>query len=216
VAGPPDPQAVISTLTTEHFTLQGARASAVGEMGARSSLYLSAVSSALIALGFVAQVSKVGQTFRLFALAVLPLLFFLGLVTYVRLVEKAIEEFYYARAINRIRSYYLELVGGDARFFLLGGHDDAAGVFENMGLGASRTQLVFTSASTIAIVNSVVAGAGVALFTGAAISAAPAVAVGCGAAAAAALVLAHLLHERRSFGSAFASMEVLFPSTVPR
>jgi hypothetical protein len=137
-----DRQALLSTLTTEHFTLQGARASVVGEMGARSSLYLSAVSSALIALGFVAQVSKIGQTFRLFA----------------------------------------------------------------------RVQLVFTSASTIAIVNSVVAGGGTALLIGAATSAAPALAVACGAAATVALAIGHLLHERRSFTQAFASMEVLFPS----
>jgi hypothetical protein len=211
-----DPQALLSTLTTEHFTLQGARASAVGEMGARSSLYLSAVSSALIALGFVAQVSKVGQTFRLFALAILPVLFFLGLVTYVRLVEKEIEEFYYARAINRVRSYYLSLADGDARYFLLAGHDDAAGVFENMGLSSSRAQLVFTSASTIAIVNSVVAGAGTALLIGAAADVSPGLAVGCGAAAAVALAIGHLLHERGSFTRAFASMEVLFPSSAKR
>src|SRR4029453_3843356 len=138
-----DRQALLSTLTTEPFTLQGARASVVGETGARSSLYLSAVSSALIALGFVAQVSKIGQTFRLFALAILPVLFFLGLVTYVRLLEKAIEEFYYARAINRIRSYYLELARGDDRYFLLTGHDDAAGVFDDMGLSSPRRPLRF-------------------------------------------------------------------------
>jgi hypothetical protein len=207
-----DRQALLSTLTTEHFTPQGGRASVVGEMGARSSLYLSAVSSALIALGFVAQVSKVGQTFRLFALAILPVLFFLGLVTYVRLLEKAIEEFFYARAINRIRGYYLELAGDDGRFFLLSGHDDAVGVFESMGLSSSRMQLVFTSASMIAIVNSVVAGAGTALLITAATSAGPGFAVGCGAAAAMALALGHLLHERRSFTRAFASMEVLSPS----
>jgi hypothetical protein len=207
-----DRQALLSTLTTEHFTLQGARASVVGEMGARSSLYLSAVSSALIALGFVAQVSKVGETFRLFALAILPVLFFLGVVTYVRLVEKAIEEFYYARAINRIRGYYLELAGADGRYYLLTGHDDAVGVFENMGLTSSRMQLIFTSASTIAIVNSVVAGAGTALLTEAVTSAAPGLAVACGAAAAVALAVGHLLHERQSFTRAFASMEVLSPS----
>jgi hypothetical protein len=209
-------QALLTTLTTEHFTLQGARASVVGETGARSSLYLSAVSSALIALGFVAQVSKIGETFRLFALAILPVLFFLGLVTYVRLLEKAIEEIYYARAINRIRSYYLKLAGRDARYFLLTGHDDATGVFENMGLPPSRMQLVFTSASTIGIVNSVVAGAGVALLLGAAADAAPGVAVGCGAVAAVALAIGHLLHERRSFSRAFASMQVLFPSSAAR
>jgi hypothetical protein len=214
MADTPDRQALLTTLTTEHFTLQGARGSVVGEIGARSSLYLSAVSSALIALGFVAQVSKVGETFRLFALAILPVLFFLGLVTYVRLLEKAIEEIYYARAINRIRSYYLQVAGRDAGYFLLTGHDDATGVFENMGLSSSRAQLVFTSASTIGIVNSVVAGAGAALLIGVTTDAAPGLAVGGGAAAAVALAIGHLLHERRSFSRAFASMHVLFPSTA--
>jgi hypothetical protein len=85
-------------------------------------------------------------------------------------------------------------------------------VIENIGLSASRAQLVFTSASMIAIVNSVVAGAGFALLIGAAFGAAPGVAVVAGAAAAVALAIANLLHEGRSFTRAFASMEVLFPS----
>jgi hypothetical protein len=71
-------------------------------------------------------------------------------VTYVRLLKRRSRSFYYARAINRIRSYYLELAGADARYFLLTGHDDAPGKFENMGLSSSRMQLVFTSASTTA------------------------------------------------------------------
>jgi hypothetical protein len=211
-----DHQALLTTLTTEHFTLQGARASVVSEMAARSSLYLSAVSSALIALGFVAQVSNVGETFRLFALAILPVVFFLGVVTYVRLLEKAIEEFFYARAINRIRAYYLRLAGDAAAYFLLNGRDDATGVFANMGISASRGQLVFTTASTVGIVNSVVAGAGAALLIGAATTVAPGVAVAGGSAVAVALAIGHLLHERRTFARAFGSMDVLFPSNDPR
>ena len=87
-------------------------------------------------------------------------------------------------------------------------------MIENIGRSASRAQLVFTSASMIAIVNSVLAGAGVALLIGAAFGAAPGVAVVAGAAAAVALAIANLLHEVRSFTRAFASMEVLFPSSA--
>jgi Acetyltransferase (GNAT) family len=47
---------------------------------------------------------------------------------------------------------------------------------------------------------------------GVAVGAAPAVAVSAGAAAAVAFAIAHLLHERRSFTRACASMDVLYPS----
>jgi hypothetical protein len=48
-----DQQAVLTALTTEHFTLQGARSQTVGESAARSSMYMFSVSSTLVALGFV-------------------------------------------------------------------------------------------------------------------------------------------------------------------
>ena len=42
--------ALMSALTTEHYTLQAARSSAIIEANGRSSLFLSAVSGALLAL----------------------------------------------------------------------------------------------------------------------------------------------------------------------
>jgi hypothetical protein len=207
-----NPQALLTTLTTEHFTLQGARSTTVSENTGRSSLYLTAVSSALVALGFIGQVSAVGETFRLFALAVLPVLFWLGLLTYVRVVEKSIEDLYYARAINRIRHYYLELAGADAGYFLLGGHDDVAGVFSNMATSPSRAQLLYSSATTIGVVNSVVGASGIAILIAAIADTSPGLAVACGALAAGALTLAHLAHERRTFTRAFEGLDVAFPS----
>jgi hypothetical protein len=207
-----DRQALLTTLTTEHFTLQGARSSTVSENTGRSSIYLTAVSSALVALAFIGQVSDIGETFRLFSLAVVPVLFMLGLLTYIRVLEKTIEDLYYARAINRIRHYYRELAGDDARYFLLGGHDDVAGVFANMATSPSRAQLLYSAASTIGVVNSVVGGSGIALLIGAVTDASPGAAVACGALAAAALVGAHLTHERRTLTRTFAGMDVEFPS----
>jgi hypothetical protein len=205
-------QALLTALTTEHFTLQGARSTTVSENTGRSSLYLTAVSSALVALGFMAQVSNVGDTFRLFSLAVIPVLFWLGLLTFVRVLEKTIEDLYYARAINRIRHYYLDLAGDDAGFFLLGGNDDVAGVFSNMATSPSRAQLLYSSATTIGVVNSVVGGSGIALLTDAVADASPGFAVACGAIAAGALVVVHLAYERRTFTRAFEGMDVAFPS----
>lgn len=56
----------------------------VSEANGRSALYLTSVSSALVALGFVAQV---GSRFDALAAAVLPALFMLGEFTFIRLLE---------------------------------------------------------------------------------------------------------------------------------
>jgi hypothetical protein len=129
-----DNQRLLTALTTEHFTLQGARAQTVSESSARASLYVLAVSSSLIALGFISQVSDVGDLFNTFALTVLPTLYVLGVVTFVRLSECGIADWRYGLAINRIRGYYQEIAGDRADLFLLSAHDDAAGVNTNLGL----------------------------------------------------------------------------------
>ena len=126
-------------------------------------MYLGSLSASLVSLGFVAQVSAAGDTFRLFALVALPTLYLLGLFTFVRLVENLNEDFIYGRAINRIRSYYVEQAGPESRYFMLSTHDDALGVLRNMGLAPSRWQLYFTASSAIAVVNSVVGGAALAI-----------------------------------------------------
>ncbi len=77
-------QAFMNALATEHFVLQAARSAIVGEQVGRGSIYLGAVSSALIALGFLAQVVT-----RLdpFVAAVLPALFLLGEFTFAALLR---------------------------------------------------------------------------------------------------------------------------------
>jgi hypothetical protein len=46
-------------------------------------------------------------------------------------VECGAEDFRYGVAINRIRNYYKQIAGDQAKLFLLSGHDDGRGVFEN-------------------------------------------------------------------------------------
>ena len=89
-------QRLLAALTTEHFTLQTARSATIMESNGRSALFLSTVSSAVVALAFIGQVADVGQPFFLFALAVLPTLFFLGLLTYLRLTQSATEDLLYS------------------------------------------------------------------------------------------------------------------------
>jgi hypothetical protein len=211
VADDIDRQALLTTLTTEHFTLQGARGSTISESSARAAMYLGSLSASLVSLGFVAQISATGDTFRVFALVVLPTLFVLGVFTFVRLVESAVEDIYYGRAINRIRSYYLEQAGPEARWFMLEGNDDAPGVLRNMGLTPSGHQLYFTASSAIAVVNSVVGGAAFGIAVWVAFDASLAAAAIAGAFILVASVAAHLRWLRRRL-EAGAPGDVLFPS----
>jgi hypothetical protein len=159
-------QRLLQALTTEHFTLQTARSATIMETNGRSALFLSTVSSAVVALAFIGQVADVGQPFFLFALAVLPALFVLGLLTYLRLVQRASEDLLYPRAINRIRRFYLELDPAAPSWFLLGGHDDIHGATANMGLVPSSRHLLSHTATMVAATASMIGGVFVALAGG--------------------------------------------------
>ncbi len=172
MAEEPDRQQLLTALTTEHFGLSGAQAQVTSESSSRAALYISSVSSTLVALGFIGQISQVGDVFNVFALTALPTLYVLGLFTFTRLVQGTVQDIFYGRAINRIRSYYLELAGDHAHLFMLGGHDDAPGVLSNMAIRPSPWQAFFTMASMVGVINSVVGGGAIALAVGA-ISGAP-------------------------------------------
>jgi hypothetical protein len=120
---------------------------------------------------------------------VLPTLYLLGVVTFVRMVECGAEDFRYGLAINRIRGYYKQLAGDQANLFLLSGHDDGLGVFANAAVPVEgRTQLL-TFGSVVAVINSVVGGSAVAIALGAFVDASLGVAAGVGGAVAIVSVL---------------------------
>jgi hypothetical protein len=106
--------AFLTALTTEHFVLQTAASATVSEAAARSSLYVLALSSSLVAMGFA---SRSQEAFLAFAGAVLPGLFLLGLFTVYRLVDTGIENQQYLTGIARIRAYYRTLNPEAAMYF---------------------------------------------------------------------------------------------------
>jgi hypothetical protein len=207
-----DRQALLTALTTEHFGLAGARAQTTGESSARAALYISAVSSTLVALGFIGQITEVGDAFDVFALTALPTLYVLGLFTFIRVVENGVEDLMLGRAINRIRNYYLELAGEERRLFMLSGHDDALGVMRNMGVALARRQQYFTTGSVVAVINSVVGGAAVAIAVGAFTDAPLGLCAGIGGVAAILSQALLMRMENRMYHEMGGFTEVLFPS----
>jgi hypothetical protein len=202
---------LLTALTTEHFTLATARSTAVSESNARATIYLLSVSTTLVAIGFVSQLSAPGNLFEVFTLTVLPTLFVLGLFTFLRLTEISVEDFRYGQAINRIRHYYLELADDRAQYFLLSGSDDRAGVWANMSLRPSRWHSYFTMPMAMAFINTVVGASAVSLAAGVAADAALGIAVAVGTGFAVVSFALHYRHNENSFKRSTAG-PALFPS----
>ena len=151
--------AAVTFATTEHFNLQTARATTVAEANGRASIYLAALSSSLIALAFIGQMSRLGPAFYAFALIVLPVLAFVGVATSERLVQSSLEDIAYAQRISRLRDFYVAVAPELAPYVLVI-RDTAAPA--SMDGGAPRPtgwQLTLTTAGMVAVVNSVVLGA---------------------------------------------------------
>jgi len=140
----------MSALVTEHFVLQGTSSSTISESGSRVSIYLSALSSGLVAIGFA---SSSHRALEALAFTVLPTVFILGWFTIVRLIDTSVANVVSQRRMNLIKQYYASLHPSSARFF-----EDPA---QNVRYG--RWSFLFTMASMVIVVNSVLGGATIAL-----------------------------------------------------
>ena len=95
-------------MTTEHFTLQGARSAAITESTSRATIFIGAVSAGLVALGLIATATRIGAAFYAFGLILLSTLSFFDFVTCDRVLQSGIEELHYAERIARLRAYYFD------------------------------------------------------------------------------------------------------------
>jgi hypothetical protein len=152
---PEDPPAFMSALVTEHFALQSVSSATISESGSRAALYLSALSSALVAIGFASTSRK---SLEALSFSVLPTVFILGWFTVVRLVETSVENIVCRRRIELIRRYYASLDPRHRAFF----EADYTGSGLH-GVKYGGRSILFTMASMILLVNSVVGGATVGL-----------------------------------------------------
>ena len=145
--------------TTEHFNLQTARSMTVSEANGRATVYLAALSSNLIALAFIGQMSRLGAAFYAFALILLPVLAFVGVVTFLRLVQSSIEDIAYAHRIALLRDFYLRLSPELEPYVVVVRGTRSAAPFDGERLALGAWQLTLTTAGMVAVVNSVVVAA---------------------------------------------------------
>jgi hypothetical protein len=188
--------AFYSALMTEHFVLESARGITVSEASSRAALYLTTLSSGLVAFGFLAQTDYALG----YLMVMIPVIVLLGLFTYERLVEIALEDVAALEAIQRIRVVYSSTLPGAARYFPRPTGPHGPNEMLPIGRRAPWMGVFFTTATAIAVVNSMVAGAGVAIIVvQATAQTAPSISIGLGTAAL--LAVLHGLYQEYRFSA---------------
>ena len=189
MADPTPPPEFMTALTTEHYMLQGTSSATTSEAGSRVSIYLSALSSGLVAIGFA---STSHRALEALAFTVLPVVFILGCFTMVRLIDTSVANVVSQRRMDLITAYYASIYPPAAGYFGYGGAEPPD---RRHGVHYGRWAFLFTMASMVTVVNSVVGGATVALVCALAIRAAAPVPVVVGIAVGLILLVAGLRYQ---------------------
>jgi hypothetical protein len=149
------PPEFMSALVTEHFVLQSTSSATISESSSRVAIYLSSLSSGLVAIGFS---SSSPRALAALAFTVLPTVFLLGCFTIVRLIDTSVANLISQRRMELIRRYYASLGPGAAVYF-----EPDESTSGNHGVRYTKWAFLFTMASTVIVVNSVLGGATAAL-----------------------------------------------------
>jgi hypothetical protein len=151
----------LQILTTEHWSLLATRGLSWSEAFSRAGMFLSALSAAVVALALVAQATTFGDGFVMFALLILPIVLFLGIATFVRLVEIDHEDIRWVIGMNLLRHAYLDAAPELRPYFITGWHDDEVGIMATFGAKPGPGGFVHefvTTPGVVAVVDGVLAG----------------------------------------------------------
>ncbi len=158
----------VQILATEHWSLLATRSMTWNELFTRASMFITALSAAIVALALVAQATDFDDRFRVFALLVLPVTLVLGIGTYIRLGDAMTEDVWLVMGMNRLRHGYLDLAPDLAPYFMTGHHDDITGIMQTRGprkhMGPSR--ILSSTPTIVAITNALLVGVIGALLAG--------------------------------------------------
>jgi len=151
---------------TEHWSLLSHRSLGYTEAMSRASIFVAALTGSVVALALVGQATDFGDSFIAFALVLLPVVFFLGVTTIVRLGQINWEDGVWVQGMNRIRNAYHDLAPELEPYFVTSRYDDDEGILRST-LAVTRvrpqTQGFVAIPGVIAVLDSVVAGAAAAI-----------------------------------------------------
>jgi hypothetical protein len=150
-------------LSTEHWSLLATRSMSWNEAFSRTGMFLSTLSAATVALALAGPAMSFGSSFPLFALVVLSVTLFLGLATYIRLLQVNNEDLYWVAGMNTIRAAYTELSPGIEHDFVTGHSLDTEGMARTFGAvdvtsSVSPWHMLVTTPAVVAVISSAIAG----------------------------------------------------------
>jgi hypothetical protein len=197
------PASALSIITSEHFALQEARSATISESVGRASMFLTAVSGGLVALGLMATATRVGSAFYAFGLALLPTLAFIGLITFQRVLQSGIEDHGYAERISQLRRFYFDQVPQLTPYMPRLPPQERVIA---RGLSDRRVQGFLTTAGMVAVVTAVLVGGAAGLLASVLSSHSLPIALPVGAVVAAVAVLGLTEYQRATWKHAEAAL----------
>jgi hypothetical protein len=207
----------LQILTTEHWSLLAGRSLVYTEAMSRTSIFIAALSGAVVALALVAQADDFGPGFVAFALVLLPVVYFLGFVTIVRLAQVNLENARWVQGMNRIRNAYLQLEPGLEPYFVTSKYDDDPGVLQSAVPGiapVAHYQAFVAAPGVVAVLDSVVAGAAAGI-AGMGLDVGIAWSLALGGVCFVASLAFFTVWARGRIGGFLSGVEPLFPSPAP-
>lgn len=157
-----DPR-VIQILSTEHWSLLGARSLAYNEAFIRGGMFLTFLSMSFVALALLAQGMSFGTQFLTIAAVVLAFDLVIGLATYGRISGANVDDLRAVHGMARIRHAYTQIAPITTPYFTTPTHDDIASVISTYDTGPDTTFGVFlygmtTSGGMIGLIVAMVGG----------------------------------------------------------
>jgi hypothetical protein len=160
---PPVPDSVrAQLLATEHWSLLATRSTAQAEVLSRITTFLMLVSSSIVSLALIGQVTRFDGRFISFALILLGSLVVIGTLTQMRVGNASVEDLAYVVGMNRLRAAYTELDPGIEHYLVTSPYDDSAGIWQTYNpliRPNPRLQPLASSGAFITLVNSGLTGA---------------------------------------------------------
>ncbi|HEX6684731.1 MAG TPA: hypothetical protein VF062_18145 [Candidatus Limnocylindrales bacterium] len=211
-----DPQAArLQILATEHWSLLASRSLAWNESFSRAGMFLTAVSGSVVTLALLAQGFGFGRTFAWCALAVLPVVFLLGIATYLRLGAANYHEFQCVLGMNRIRAAYLRMAPDLEPHFVMSAHDDMPGLSVTMALPPGQRRwphLLSATPAVVGVLTAVIAGV-IGVLLGYLLGGGAVVLAAAGVAAAAVTLVSFARVARVNVARTWAAHQPLFPTS---
>lgn len=163
-----DPRA-LQILSTEHWSLLGARSLAYNEAFTRGGMFLTFLSMSFVALALLAQGMSFGDQFLTVAAVVLAFDLVIGLATYGRISGANVDDLRAMHGMARIRHAYTQIAPITTPYFTTPTHDDVESVLSSYDDSLSDNWFglvaygLTTSGGMIGLITSMVGGVFVAV-----------------------------------------------------